>query len=55
MRFAKTEAVRRNMPVVVCGVKIRSDGTVRSICAAPTNWAAACWRLPMPIGTDNTA
>ena len=34
MRFAKTEAVRRNMPVVVCGVKIRSDGRPLNQCNA---------------------
>ncbi|WP_051255499.1 GspH/FimT family pseudopilin [Conchiformibius kuhniae] len=33
MRFAKTEAVRRNMPVVVCGVKIRSDGRPLNLCS----------------------
>lgn len=26
MRFAKAEAIRRNVPVIVCGTKIRSDG-----------------------------
>ncbi|RRD91331.1 GspH/FimT family pseudopilin [Conchiformibius steedae] len=32
MRFAKAEAVRRNVPVVVCGVKIRSDGRPLNQC-----------------------
>lgn len=26
LRFAKTEAIRRNAPVIVCGTKIRNDG-----------------------------
>ena len=31
-RFAKGEAARLNVPVVVCGVKIRSDGRPNGVC-----------------------
>lgn len=34
MRFAKTEAIRRNAPVIVCGVLIRSDGRPLGNCSA---------------------
>lgn len=34
MRFAKAESVRRNAPVVVCGVRIRSDGRPLNQCDA---------------------
>lgn len=32
VRFAKTEAVRRNLPVIMCGTNIRSDGRPTGNC-----------------------
>lgn len=32
MRFAKGEAVRRNLPVVICGVNVRKDGRPSGVC-----------------------
>lgn len=33
-RFAKSESIRMNTPVLVCGVKIRSDGRPTGVCSA---------------------
>lgn len=51
-RFARTEAVRMNTPVLLCGVLIRKDGRNTGVCDEQKS-AMVFWFLRMKIETVN--